>query len=167
MNYEEENDLMRILGQKGRPEEAMKNLHRTVLGYMDSGASLVSLDKEKLHSVPAGILSYYGLCLALVENRVQEGVTLCKMAIDRDMLRADFYRNLGKVYLKAEQKSKAIQIFRKGLQVSDKNGDLEVELKKQGVRRRPALPFLSRGHFLNRYIGLLLNRLGKASNNGA
>lgn len=167
MTKEEELDLMRILGQKARPEEAMKNLHRTVLGYVDSGASLVSLDKEKLHSVPAGILSYYGLCLALVENRVQEGLTLCKIAVERDMLRADFYRNLGKVYLKADQKSKAIQTFKKGLQVSDKSGDLAEELKKQGVRRSPALPFLSRGHFLNRYIGMLLHRLGKPSNNGA
>jgi tetratricopeptide (TPR) repeat protein len=167
MKKEEEKDLMRILGQSGRPEEALKKLHRAVLSYMGPEASLVVLDKEKLHTVPVEVLSYYGLCLALVENRVQEGLTLCKVAVERDMLRPDFYRNLGKVYLKANQKSRALQTFRKGLQLTDKSSELAKELVKHGIRRKPTFSFLPRGHFLNRYIGLMMHRMVKASDNGA
>jgi tetratricopeptide (TPR) repeat protein len=163
MKKEEEQELMRILGQKGRPEEALKSLHRAVLTYMGPEASLVVLEKAKLSSVPPEVLSYYGLCVALVENRVQEGMTLCKMAIEKDMLRHDFYRNLGKVYLKAGQKPKALQTFRKGLELTDKNSDLARELKKHGERRKPALSFLPRSNFVNRYIGLMMVRFSKAA----
>lgn len=158
MDIPDELELGKIYIDRGKPSEALKNLHQAILKHLgDQGISRPQ-DTKALERVPAELLSYYGLCLALVENRVHHGLTLCKMAIEKQMLRPEFYLNLGKVYLKANQKAKALSTFRKGLQLTEKNSALLNELKRYGLRRQPVLRFLPRSHFVNRYIGLLVNR---------
>jgi Tfp pilus assembly protein PilF len=82
------------------------------------------------------------------------------MALAKDTLRPDFYLNLGKVYLKANNKAKALKVFQRGMEVSERNRDLVSEIKKLGIRRRKPLGFLPRSHFMNRYSGLMLYKLG-------
>ena len=158
MKVPDDLELGQIDLKRGKPEEALKSLHAAVLKHIGQ-TSFQTLDSKTIQRIPAELLSYYGLCVALVENRVQQGLNLCKKAIEKDILRPEFYLNLGKVYMKANQKVKALNTFRKGLQITERNSELMQELKRYGTRRMPALQFLNRSHFLNRYIGLILNRL--------
>ena len=166
MQKEDYLELGRMYAKEGQPEAALKSLHRALLKYIGVEGTSVQIKKEALEDLPSELLSYYGLCIALVENRVQEGMTFCRKAVSRDFLRSDFYLNLGRVYLKANQKTKALETFQRGLEMTEKNGDLMKELKKFGIRQKPALHFLPRGHFLNRYIGLLFQRANQKTTSG-
>ena len=158
MEQDDDLELGRGYIREGRPETALKSLHRSLLKHVGGENVLRSVDPKGLQNVPPELISYYGLCVALVENQTKSGILLCKMALEKDMFRPEFYLNLGKVYLKANQKSKALEIFRKGLQITDKNSELLLELNRYGTRRKPIVSFLSRTHFVNRYIGLFLRR---------
>lgn len=161
MRKEDYLELGQIYAMEGKLEAALKSLRIALFMYIEEG-QLDKIDKQALEHLPAELLSYYGLCIALVENRVEEGIRFCQKAARKDILRPDFYLNLGKVYLQSDQKARALVTFKRGAAVTEKNTQLLQELKKFGIRKKPVLSFLSRSHFLNRYAGLLLGRLKKA-----
>ncbi len=107
----------------------------------------------------ARALSHRGLCLALFEGRVEEGIALCRRAVDLEFYRAEHYLNLGKACLQAGRKREAIQAFRHGRIVDPQHPGIARELQALGIRRRPVLPCLPRSHFLNRQLGRLRARL--------
>ena len=107
----------------------------------------------------AKYLSYYGLCLALGEDKVDEGLSFCKKAIRENFFQPDFYLNLGKVYLKKGSRGKAFMAFRKGLQFDNGNKQIISELKQLDIGRQPFFFFLFRNHPFNKYMGILLARL--------
>jgi len=104
-------------------------------------------------------MSYYGLCLALGEKRIQEAVALCESAVKRDFVHADLFLNLGRVYLLAGSRWKAHRAFQKGLSLDTDNRDIHRELDRMGSRRPPVLPFLERSHPINKLAGKLLYKL--------
>ncbi len=161
MTKEDYLELGQLYTREGKPQVALKNLHRALIKYLGAEGTPVTIDKRAAEQLPPELLSYYGLCIAIVEDRVQEGVSLCQSAISKDILRPEFYLNLGRVYLEARQKAKALETFRRGLEITEKNSELMQELKKFGSRRQPTLDSLPRDHFLNRTIGLLLHRFEK------
>lgn len=161
MKAEDELALGRIYVRQGKTRAALKRLHLAFEKYTGSKGSRIKIDKKKLEAVPAELLSYYGFCIAIVEGRVNEGVILCQKAVSEDMLRSDFYLNLGKVYFKANQKAKALEIFRKGLEVTDQDGELAREFVKFGIRDLPVLKLLSRKNFLNRVLGMIRKQILK------
>lgn len=114
---------------------------------------------QDLFEKEAKYLSYYGLCLALGEGKVAEGLNFCKKAIEEDVFQPYFYLHLGKVYLKKGSKRKAIKAFRQGLEFDKGNEQIKSELEQLGARKMPFFPFLSRNHPLNKYIGILLARI--------
>ncbi|MEJ2695808.1 MAG: tetratricopeptide repeat protein, partial [Candidatus Sulfobium sp.] len=71
-----------------------------------------------------------------------------------------FYLNLGRAYLEANKKRDAITAFEKGLLNDPENHDLLSELRKLGTRRKAPVPFIKRSNPINKYIGMLLHRLG-------
>lgn len=104
------------------------------------------------------IQSYLGFCIATERGKVTEGIALCENAMARESDNPVHYLNLGRVYLKANRKTEAIETLRKGLSFGD-NLEIRLVLDGLGTRRKPVFPFLPRSNFLNKYIGLLLNRL--------
>ncbi|MGZ8853898.1 MAG: hypothetical protein ACXW2X_10940, partial [Thermoanaerobaculia bacterium] len=54
-------------------------------------------------------LSYFGLCLALVQKRYKDGIDLCKRAIDLEFYNGDHYANLARVYMAANNRKKAVE----------------------------------------------------------
>jgi hypothetical protein len=100
-------------------------------------------------------LSYLGLALALAEKRFREGEELCQLAIRKEFYHAAYYHNLGRLYLAADQKKRAIWAFRKGLEVDRTDARLRTELARMGERARPLVRFLPRGHLVNRTLGQL------------
>ncbi|UCD86146.1 MAG: tetratricopeptide repeat protein [Deltaproteobacteria bacterium] len=119
----------------------------------------VRIDRsQKLLEKDPKYMSYYGLCLALGENKVSDGLGYCQKAIKEDVFQPDFYLNLGKVYLKKGSKRKAVKAFRQGLELDKDNEQIKKEIKQLGERKEPFFPSLPRSHPFNKYLGLLLAR---------
>ncbi len=161
MTIDEDLKQSRSYIQQGQPKRALEELHRLLMNHEDGRAVLRTLDSKVLKRppLPPELLSYYGLCIALADNRMQKGTLLCKMALEMDKFQSELYLNLGKIYLIDNKKSKAVKTFQRGLDLAGKNNEIAQELIKLGGRRKPPIPFLPRSNFLNKYIGLFLHRL--------
>lgn len=137
-----------------------------------NGKSALNALKHALERFPLDpfLLSYYGCLVAIVENNPKEGIKICENAIIRldnsmpfgsEFFYPVFYLNLGRAYLKANKKKKAINAFNVGLRNDPENHDLLWELRKIGTRKKTVVPFLKRGNPINKYIGLLLSKATK------
>lgn len=104
-------------------------------------------------------MSYYAVSLANVEGNYDKAISLCLMAAEKEFYNPDIYLNLGRIFLLNGQKSVAIKAFRKGLKYDSSHNALRQEVKVLGVRRRPVVPFLPRQNFVNRFLGILANRV--------
>jgi len=102
--------------------------------------------------------SYLGLCIAYERGQFAEAIALCQNAIAEQPKNPVHYLNLARVYLKAKRKSDALDALRKGLSSGDDKEILDL-LENLGVRKKPLIPFLPRSNFVNKYTGLLLDRL--------
>ncbi len=112
------------------------------------------------------VLSLHGYLRAAVLKQYREGKDECKTALSmydkKQLVEGEyylhfFYLNLGKVFLLTGHRDISIQYFRKGLDQDKGNSDIIHELIQLGVRKKPVLPFLSRGSFLNRFFGKMLS----------
>jgi len=103
--------------------------------------------------------SYLAYCLAKVRSQFPDAVQLCRDAISEDPGNALHYLHLGRVYLMSGDRSRALDVLREGLGCDGRDAVLR-ELTLLGERKRPLFPSLDRSHPLNRYLGLLLNKLG-------
>ena len=103
--------------------------------------------------------SMLAFCLAMVRHDTKTATALCHDAIKRDPKHPEHYYRLGQVFLIAGKKKDAIWIFRMGLRQGNSK-EIIAELNRLGCRRSPPLPFLSRGNPVNKYVGMLMARLG-------
>ncbi len=101
-------------------------------------------------------MSYYGMCAALKWGKIGMGLELCTRAIKREYKRAEYYLNLGKVYLEAGNKKGAITVFKKGLSIDPEHDELNEMLVGLGARKRAIIPFLKRSNPLNKHLGIFL-----------
>ena len=115
------------------------------------------------------VLSLHGYLRAAVLKQYKEGKEECKTALfiyeKKKLVGGEyylhfFYLNLGRVFLLTGDRDIAINYLRKGLELDKGNRDIINELIQLGVRKKPVLPFLSRGSFLNRFLGKLLSGFG-------
>jgi tetratricopeptide (TPR) repeat protein len=98
-------------------------------------------------------LSYFGLCLALVQKKYKTAIDLCKRALDLEFYNGDHYANLARVYAAAGNRKKAIETAELGLKVVPEHEDLLEARRELGVRSRPPVPFLDRAHPINVTLG--------------
>jgi tetratricopeptide (TPR) repeat protein len=98
-------------------------------------------------------LSYFGLCLALVQKKFKPAIDLCKRAIELQFYNVDHYANLARVYTAAGHRKKAIEIVEQGLKPHPED-EVLLEVRRQlGVRAKPPVPFLDRAHPINVTLG--------------
>jgi len=121
-------------------------------------AALVCFEKAYSIKKTPELESYLGFCVAAERGKITEAIMLCNDAIAHEPNNPLHYLNLGRVYLKADRKSEAIEIFRKGLSFGD-NAEIRHLLDNLGIRKKPVFPFLPRNNSLNKYLGMLLYRL--------
>jgi tetratricopeptide (TPR) repeat protein len=111
-------------------------------------------DSPPLNSAKAASgLSYFALCLALVQKKYRAASDLCKRAIDLEFYNGDHYANYARVYLLVGNRKKALETVESGLKISPENDALKKVRQELGVRARPAVPFLDRRHPINVSIG--------------
>ncbi|MGD1075216.1 MAG: tetratricopeptide repeat protein [Thermodesulfovibrionales bacterium] len=153
----------------------------TVSDYLEEVKALLGSNKEENalrvltealenYSDNPFLLSYYGYLKAAVKKSYKEGIRACTRALETLKQKVPFgeeffypvlYLNLGKAYLAAGRKKKAVDAFQKGLEMDSENSELRKMLSKVGARRRPAIPFFERSHVLNKYIGMLSHKFKK------
>jgi tetratricopeptide (TPR) repeat protein len=106
-----------------------------------------------LSSKTATGLSYFGLCLALVQKKIKPAIDLCKRAIELQFYNVDHYANLASVYIAAGHRKKAIETIDQALKTHADDETL-LEVRRQlGIRSRPSVPFLDRSNPINVTLG--------------
>ena len=112
---------------------------------------------------PAGnpqMLSLMGYCIVSDTGQIKQGIAMCMKAITNDPFNTDHYLNLGRIYLLGNDRRRAIQAFKKGLQIR-RDPRIIKELRQLGIRRTPPFSSLPREHFLNVITGKFLHFLAK------
>jgi len=149
-------DEVKILLQKKNNRRALDLLNSALLEYPDEPF----------------LLSYYGCLEAVINKNLAYGIDTCKRALDmlndrspvsKEVFYPTFYLNLGRAYIAAGKKQDAIEAFEKGLSYDEENKDLLWEARKLGMRRQPVIPYLKRTNPINKYIGMILHKLGKST----
>jgi len=103
--------------------------------------------------------SSYALALALVRGQFLGAVELARAAVRQEFYNPDLYMTLARIYLAFDFKAEAIRYLRRGLMIDPENGRICRKLGELGIRRRPTVRFLPRGHLLNRFLGRAQARL--------
>ncbi|HKS24214.1 MAG TPA: tetratricopeptide repeat protein [Thermoanaerobaculia bacterium] len=107
----------------------------------------------QLNSKSAKGLSYFGLCIALVQKKYKTAIDLCKRALELEFYNGDHYINLMKVYVAAGNRKKALETVESGLKLHPEDEALLDARRSLGVRARPAVPFLGRTNPINVSLG--------------
>ncbi|HEY6139089.1 MAG TPA: tetratricopeptide repeat protein [Thermoanaerobaculia bacterium] len=107
----------------------------------------------QLNSKSAKGLSYFGLCIALVQKKYKTAIDLCKRALELEFYNSDHYVNLMKVYVAAGNRKKALETVESGLKLHPEDEALLDARRSLGVRARPAVPFLDRTNPINVSLG--------------
>jgi tetratricopeptide (TPR) repeat protein len=121
--------------------------------------ALVHLEEAVKREASPVAASYLGYCLAREQRQMQKALNLCADAIRREPGNSLHYLNLGRIYLAAGQKPRAIHAWRKGLKL-DRNPRIQTAIRQLGVRKPPPISALDRQHPLNKYLGLILTKVG-------
>src|SRR5208283_1458311 len=138
-----------------------EELFKKGVGALASGKmipALASFEKAlELEDNPA-FYSYFALCIAKERGQVRKAIKLCEEALQKDRENTAHYLNLGKILLQAGNRNDAIMVFRGGLKYGT---DLLIidELVKLAIRKPPVISFLSRNNPINKYLGILFNKL--------
>lgn len=161
-----------------KEKTSQKKLYREYLAEVEELIKLnqkyeaLQLLTEALTHYPNNplILSYRGYLEAAVNKYYFQGEMLCEeafkglkeqMPLGESFFLPLLYLNLGRVYAAANKRKAAYETFKKGLEIDNTNENLLNEIKKLGIRKKPAVPFLNRSNPLNKYISKLLYKIRK------
>jgi tetratricopeptide (TPR) repeat protein len=110
-------------------------------------------------------ISFLGLSIARAQRKWEQASELCEIALQLKPKEIQFHLNLGEVYASAGLREKALDKLDSALELFGQDPRLLKARSKVESRRSPVVPFIGRGHFLNRGLGKLrhraLKRLGK------
>ena len=140
---------------------AEKDFQRALQELRDGNvlAALACLERAlKIWDDP-GWYSCLGFCIAKERGHVTHGFELCHQAIKHEPENPVHYLYLGKIHLLAGNKIEALETLRQGMSKGS-SPDIERLLVAIGTRKPPVLPFLSRDNMVNKYLGIILSRLG-------
>jgi Flp pilus assembly protein TadD len=129
--------------RKGQPGEAFEYLRHAA-----------ELDQKNPY-----YLSFLGVSVARSQRKWAAAVELCEKALSLKRKEAQLYLNLAEVYLAAGRRDDAVEILDKGLIYFSVDARIRRARANLGKRGAPVLPFLERGHFLNRSLGMLRRRV--------
>lgn len=129
------------------------------LAAENTQAALVHIEKAlKLRDAPEWY-SYLGFCIARQRGQHRKGLELCQASLAVEPDNPVHFLNLGMVHLTKGDKSEALRVLRQGM-AKGGSPELEAQLDRLGMRKGAVIPMLSRKNLINRYLGILFNRLG-------
>ncbi len=109
-------------------------------------------------------ISFLGLSIARAEQDWEQALDLCETAVNLKRNEIKFHLNLIEVYALAGWREKALRKLDSASKLFGNDARLNRFRAKVVERRTPVLPFLGRGHFLNRELGKLRHRMLKRGN---
>jgi tetratricopeptide (TPR) repeat protein len=125
----------------------------------DTLTALPHLERALKHGDRAGWHSYLGYCIARERGQQRKGLEYCLHSLAAEPDNPDHFLNLGRVYLLGGEKDEALRVTREGM-AKGGSPQLAELLERLGSRRPPLFPSLSRSNPINKYLGMLLGRLG-------
>jgi len=153
--------------EKKTPSHYLDEIKNMLMRNNERGALKLLIAALEHYPREPFLLSYYGCLQAIVNKEYNHGIGAClraikilndKMAFGHEFFYPLFYLNLGRAYIAAGNKKNAIEAFQTGLTFDKENKDLLWEIRKLGIRKKPAISFLPRSNPINKYIGLLLHK---------
>jgi tetratricopeptide (TPR) repeat protein len=137
------------------PEESLRRAQEMLRSGLEMAALEHFASAHERSSEDPRYRSHYGWAVAMIEHRVERGISLCRSALRDGADQPEAYHNLARILLAHGRKAEAIKYIRRGLMVDARNPGLVLEWRRLGVRRAPVLSFLPRRHFVNRLLGRL------------
>lgn len=131
-------------------------------GDWDLGIQLLGRVVEERgvsQDLPGSAYSFLGFGVAKRQRRIRDGLRLCEHAVKVQFYEPDNHWNLARVRLLANDRRGAVQSIARGLKLEPNHAGLRGLREEIGVRRRAVIPFLSRGNFLNRFLGRIRHDL--------
>lgn len=113
----------------------------------------VAQQAERRGNLPGAFYSYLGLAMARVEGRRQEGMQLCRHALDSEPKEVDNHINMAMMYLLVGRRHSAFVVVEKARRRFPDHARLIALHERLGVRRPPVLGFMPRGNPLNIVLG--------------
>jgi Flp pilus assembly protein TadD len=104
-------------------------------------------------------ISFVGVSLARAERNWIPALELCETALSMKRNEAQFFLNLAEVYTSAGRREEALITLDRALASLGPHARIREARLKLGRRRSPTLPFLDRQNVLNRYLGILRQRI--------
>jgi len=108
-------------------------------------------DKDKI--IAAGVLSYYGLCIAALRKQYSDGIRYCQLSLKVQSSNPEHYENKAKIHLLARARGRAVDALFEGLSHDPNNKPINKILDGIGRRREPVITFLPRDNVVNVYFG--------------
>jgi tetratricopeptide (TPR) repeat protein len=133
-----------------RQEDYLRALTIFLEVYGAEDASSLLLSKT---AKPASGLSYFGLCLMLVQKKTKQAIDLCQRAIELEFYDGNHYANLARVYVAAGNRKKALETVQQAMRDHREDAALLQVRRELGVRATPPLPFLDRSNPINVTLG--------------
>jgi len=135
------------------------SLGKTALAREDTIAALNHLERALRLQDNPGWHSYLGYCIAKERGQYRKGMEICQSSLAVEPDDPGHFYNLARLHLVSGDKMEALRVLREGMA---KGGNPEIVhlLENLGKRNSLLFPSFSRTHPLNRYLGLLLRRLG-------
>jgi Flp pilus assembly protein TadD len=104
-------------------------------------------------------LSFLGVSVARAQRKWTAAAQLCETALSLRRNEVQLYLNLAEVYVAAGRRDDAVAVLDRGLMNSRVDARIKRARADLGKRGSPVLPFLGRGHFLNRSLGKIRYRV--------
>jgi predicted Zn-dependent protease len=98
-------------------------------------------------------------CIAKERGHLTRAFELCRSAIAHDPKNPIHYLYLGKVHQIAGNQYETLQALRQGMTLGDLP-EIEKALAAIGTRKPPIISAFSRDSLLNKYLGIMMARLG-------
>lgn len=144
------------------PVESAEKEYLRARKALDSGnvmAALLLLESALRHQDNPQWHAMLGYCVAKERGQVARGLELCRSALEQYPDNAEYYYFYGKLLLMADQKAEAVQALRHGFACGE-NGSILKLLQELGTRKPSPIRWLHRNNPLNKYLGILLARIG-------
>jgi Flp pilus assembly protein TadD len=131
----------------------------SALAVDDTLTALACLERAlRLRDHP-GWYSYLGYCIARERGQQRRGLELCLGALAMEPDHPEHFLNLGRVHLVSGDKLEALRVLREGM-AKGRSPEIVRMLETLGTRKPSLFPMLHRDNPLNKYLGMILSRLG-------
>jgi hypothetical protein len=106
-----------------------------------------------LTAIDPFLVSQYGILMAVVEKKFSDAKQLADISRISGGSIPEVILNRGRIYELCGETASALDCYRTGYRTFPDNVEFLRRLQRLNPRRKKPIPFLSRGHFVNRMIG--------------